>query len=120
MENSIEVKSVDLAREIALFLEEKFGENIVLMDVHDVAFFTDYFVICNANSDRQLRAMSNDLVREIRTRYGIHSKPEGEPEYGWMLVDLGDIVIHLFSEEKREYYQLEKLWSSGQILLRIQ
>ena len=120
MEKTPEIDVLDLAREIALFLEEKIGEDIVLIDIKEQAFFTDYFVICSANSDRQLKGLASDLSRNIRERFGIHSKPEGQPESGWMLVDFFDIVVHLFSKEKREYYQLEELWEEGQVLLRIQ
>ncbi|NSW51200.1 MAG: ribosome silencing factor [Anaerolineae bacterium] len=120
MEQTIEIAGKELAREIAMFLEEKFGEDIVVLDVHAVAFFTDYFVICTVGSDRQLRSLANDLVRDIRDKFRLHSKAEGQPESGWMVVDLGDIVVHMFSEEKRSYYQLEELWYQGQVVLRIQ
>lgn len=116
----IEYNTLDIAREIALYLEEKFGEDIVLMDIHQQVYFTDYFIIATAASQRQIQGLSGDLVREVRSRFGIHSKPEGSPESGWVLVDFGDIVVHLFSEEQREYYALEELWQEGQVLLRIQ
>ena len=120
MEKQPEINALDLAREVALFLEEKIGEDIVLIDIKEQTFFTDYFIICSANSDRQLKALANDLARMVRDKFGIHTRPEGQPESGWMLVDLSDIIVHLFSEEKREYYQLEELWNEGQVLLRIQ
>ena len=90
------------------------------MDIKEQAFFTDYFVICSTNSDRQLKALASDLSRTMREQHGIHSKPEGQPESGWMLVDFSDLIVHLFSEEKREYYQIEELWQEGKTLLRIQ
>ena len=119
-EQQVEYNALDMAREIALYLEEKFGEDIVLMDVREQVYFTDYFVIATAASQRQLQSLANDLVREVRSRFGPHSKPEGNPGNGWMLVDFGDTVVHLFSEEQREFYALEELWQEGQILLRIQ
>ena len=120
MEKKIELGTLDLAREIALFLEEKFGEDIVLLDIKEQVYFTDYFIISSTSSDRQLRGLASELSRDARERFGIHSKPEGQPESGWILIDLGDIVVHLFSAEKREYYQLEELWQEGQVLLHIQ
>lgn len=119
-DQKIEYNSLDMAREIALFLEEKFGEDIVLMDVREQVYFTDYFIIATTASQRQLRSLGNDLVREVRSRFGPHSKPEGTSENGWILIDFGDIVVHLFSEEQRDYYALEELWQEGQVLLRIQ
>lgn len=111
---------IDVARDLVLYLEEKFGEDIVLMDIHEQTYFSDYFVIATAGSERLLNSLSNDLVREIRTRYGIHSKAEGEASSGWMVIDMDDIIVHLFSPEQRDYYQLEELWSEGKVLLRVQ
>jgi ribosome-associated protein len=119
-DNQIEYNTLDMGREIALYLEEKFGEDIILMDVREQVYFTDYFVIATAASQRQLHSMGGDLVREVRSRFGIHSKPEGSSDSGWVLVDFGDIVVHLFSEEQREFYALEELWQEAQTLLRIQ
>ena len=119
-DQQIEYDTLDMAREIALFLEEKFGEDIVLMDVREQVYFTDYFIIATAGSERQLNSLGGDLVREVRSRFGPHSKPEGSAQNGWVLVDFGDVVVHLFSEEQREFYALEELWQEGQVLLRIQ
>ena len=120
VEKKQEINTLDMAREIALYLEEKFGEDIVLMDVREQVYFTDYFIIATAGSDRQLQSLGSDLVREVRSRFGPHSKPEGNSTNGWILVDFGDIVVHLFSEEQREFYALEELWQEGQVLLKIQ
>ena len=119
-EDKKEINSLDMAREIALFLEEKFGEDIVLMDVHEQVYFTDYFIIASTASQRQLQSLGNELVREVRSRFGPRGKLEGNSNNGWILVDFGDIVVHLFSEEQREFYALEELWQEGQVLLRIQ
>jgi ribosome-associated protein len=119
-EEKKEINTLDMAREIALFIEEKFGEDIVLMDVREQVYFTDYFIIATAASQRQLQSLGNDLVREVRAEFGLHTKPEGNSANGWVLVDFGDIVVHLFSEEQREFYALEELWQEGQVLLRIQ
>jgi len=115
-----EITTLDMAREVALFLEEKFGEDIVLMDVHELVYFTDYFIIATAGSNRQLQSLASDLTRDVRSRFGPHSKAEGSADGGWIVVDFDDIVVHLFSEEQRDFYQLEELWRLAPVLLRIQ
>jgi ribosome-associated protein len=101
-------------------LEEKKGEDIVLLDIHEVTSFTDYFVICTGTSNRMLNALAdaaNDKTREKHQRKG---RVEGTPDAGWIVVDYGDVVVHVFDEELRRFYKLEDLWKEGKILLRVQ
>jgi ribosome-associated protein len=91
-----------------------------LLDIREHAIFADYFVICEGTSDRMLGALQDALRDEIRKDFGLHPRLEGEPREGWVLVDYGDVVVHLFSPEKRDYYRLEELWSQGKILLHLQ
>jgi ribosome-associated protein len=104
-------------------LEDKKGEDILLLDIHEHSSFADYFVICSGTSDRMLQALADAVMDQIRKEYkefGIRGRKEGLAENGWVLVDFGDVVLHLFSPERREYYQLEELWNQGKILLRLQ
>jgi ribosome-associated protein len=101
-------------------LEEKKGENIILIDIHDISDFTDYFVICTGTSDRMLEALSDDVVRQIRKHCKRRGRIEGQAQDGWVLIDYGDIVLHLFSPARRDYYRLEELWAEGKILLHLQ
>jgi ribosome-associated protein len=101
-------------------LEEKKGENIVLMDMQGVVPFTDYFIICSGTSDRMLDALSDVASDAAKKSADINARQEGKPSDGWLLVDAGDVVIHLFSPDQRDYYQLEKLWEKSKILLRVQ
>ncbi|MBW8011871.1 MAG: ribosome silencing factor [Chloroflexi bacterium] len=109
-----------MARTLVDVLEDKKGEAILLLDLIDIAPFTDYFVICSGTSNRMLQALMDAAQREIRNRYNLRTKIEGAPQDGWMLADFGDIVLHIFSPDQREYYQLEKLWTRGKILLHVQ
>lgn len=111
---------MDLARSVITALEDKKGENILLLDIHEVASFTDYFVICNGTSDRMLNALADTVVESAKANYRIISQPEGKASDGWLVVDLGDVVVHLFSPDQREYYSLEKLWERGKTLVRLQ
>jgi ribosome-associated protein len=101
-------------------LEEKLGENIVLMDIHEISDFTDYFVICSGTSDRMLNALADAVDEAVRNQFHLKSRLEGEPREGWMLADFGDVVLHLFSPNRRDYYRLEELWSRGKVLLHLQ
>ena len=90
------------------------------MDLQKVASFTDYFVICNGTSDRMLDALAKTVVDDMRAQHKKRGRLEGEARDGWLVVDYGDVVVHLFSPDQRDYYQLEELWDEGKILLRLQ
>lgn len=101
-------------------LEEKKGEKIVLLDIRDIAKFTDYFIICNGTSDRMLQSLADAVIEGAREKMKIHGKIQGSPDGGWVVVDMGDVVIHLFSPDQRDYYRLEELWQDGKVVLRLQ
>lgn len=101
-------------------LEEKKGENIVLLDVMGVASFTDYFILCNGSSSRLLVALAESLDRAARTEFSLHSRTEGKADDGWIVLDMGDIVIHLFEPDQRKYYSLDELWNSGKVIVKFQ
>jgi len=101
-------------------LEDKKGESIALIDIHEISDFADYFVICSGTSDRMLDALSSDLVKHMRNQIKVRGRVEGTPQSGWVLVDYGAIIVHLFSPDRREYYGLEELWSEGKLLLHLQ
>lgn len=109
-----------MARDIVDALEDKKGEDIVLMDIKEIASFTDYFVICTGTSDRMLDALANSAIDEVRKKYKRKAKKQGLSRDGWVVVDFGDVVLHLLSPDQRDYYQLEELWEEGKVLLRLQ
>lgn len=67
-----------------------------------------------------LQALVDEVIDQVRGRYQVRGRIEGLPQDGWVLVDFGDIVVHLFSPDRRNYYRLEELWSKGKVLLRLQ
>jgi ribosome-associated protein len=91
-----------------------------LLDLKDIASFTDYFVICNGTTDRMLNALADAVMDDMRKQHKKKGRIEGEARGGWLIVDYGDVVLHLFSPDQRDYYQLEELWSQGKVLLRVQ
>ncbi len=101
-------------------LEDKKGEDILLLDIQNIASFADYFILCNGTSDRMLESLGDAVREEVKKQFEMHASVEGKPIDGWLVIDLGDVVVHLFSPEQRDYYDLEKLWDRGRILLRVQ
>ena len=92
----------------------------MLLDIKEVATFTDYFVICNGTSDRMLDALAKSVLEATKQDYKKKSRVDGKSQEGWLVMDYGDVVVHLFSPDMREYYDLEELWSDGKVLLKVQ
>ena len=114
--------SLDIARFIVETVEDKKAEDILLLDLRPDTVLADFFILCNANSDRQLRAMAENVREAVKERFGkLPLSMEGTPESGWILIDYADVVVHLFLEEERDYYALEQLWmQEGNVLVSIQ
>jgi ribosome-associated protein len=98
-------------------LQEKKGINIISLDLRTTSSaFADFFVICHGGSARQVDALADSVEGEVRKALG--EKPahrEGNDESEWVLLDYINVVVHIFSEEKRNFYQLEELWGDGTI-----
>ncbi len=101
-------------------LEERQGMDILLLDVQAVTILADYFIICTANGERHLKALSGDLAKQLKADAGRPLGIEGKAESGWMLIDYGDVVVHLFLAETRAFYALEELWQDAQTVVHIQ
>ncbi len=110
-----------LAHAIVQTLEEKKGEDILLLDLLGVCSFTDYFVLCTGGSERTLRALAEEVLRKVKA-LAVPDLPrtEGDASSGWVLLDYGDVILHLFAPDARAYYRLEDLWRAGKVLLRLQ
>lgn len=104
----------DIAVLAAEAAAEKKGADIVVLDVAETLVITAYFVIATGGTDRQVNAIAEEVETALRERAGV--KPvgrEGEREAKWVLLDFGDVVVHVFQPEEREFYRLEKLWSDA-------
>jgi len=101
-------------------LEDKKAEKILLLDIHDVTPITDFFIICNGTSDRMLQALAIEVRDFCKKEYDRPIKIEGDSRAGWMIADLGDVVVHFFSPDQRGYYRLEQLWEKGKRLVSLQ
>lgn len=90
-------------------LEDKKAQDILVIDVRGRCDFADRFIVASGRSDRQIKALSQS-VSEVAHQYGLSAKVEGLEAMEWLLVDMGDVVVHLFLPEVRESFQLERLW----------
>ena len=100
---------------------DKKGSDILLLDVQEQVIFADYFLLCNGESGRQIRALVDGIVKEAKLEaQEIPMSIEGDPQDGWMMIDYGYVVVHIFSPESRDYYNLEELWQDARVVLRLQ
>lgn len=100
-------------------LADKMAEDIVVLDLRGHTILADYFVIATGTTERQLRALADALVEGLHAEGQRVLRIEGEPESGWVLADLGGVIVHLFSPERRAYYHLEQLWSEARVVVRM-
>jgi ribosome-associated protein len=99
---------------------DKQASNIVLLDVRELCTFTDFFVICSGDSERQLRTILDEIGLRLKREGVIPDHEEGTLDSGWLLLDYGDVVAHIFSNTERERYCLEDLWRDARTVLRVQ
>jgi ribosome-associated protein len=121
IDKEVPLDAVELARTIVDTLEDRKGENIVMLDLRQLSPIADYFVIATADNERQLRALVRNLDQAMADTYDMKARHiEGSPESGWILIDYNWVIVHLFSRAQREFYHLEKLWDDAPVVLRIQ
>jgi len=113
VDNSIEKKKTFEQMTAALIeaLEDKKAQDVLVIDVRGRCDFADRFILASGRSDRQLKALAKS-VGEVAHQFDLSAKVEGMEAAEWLLVDLGDVIIHLFLPEARESFQLERLWAA--------
>jgi len=98
---------------------DKQATDILMLDIRPISSFADYFVICSADSERQIHAIC-DAIDEALTKEGSRLlRREGKEDSGWVLLDFGQVIVHIFSAPQREYYDIEKLWYKATPVVRI-
>lgn len=101
------------ARLVCEAMADKKGEDIVILDIRGMSILADYFVICSGKSTLQVQAIS-DAVDEQLEKAGVRvRRREGYDQGRWIVLDTGDVMVHLFNHEEREFYKLERLWMNG-------
>jgi len=108
-----ETRNLDLARRIAAICDEKRAEDLLIMDMRPVCDFTDFFVVATAESLPQMKAIARDVEKALKEERAHQLGRNGLDEGKWVLLDYGDVVLHLFDHETRDFYQLENLWGDA-------
>ncbi len=94
-------------------LDDKRAEDIVALNMENISLLADYFLICNGNSDRQAQAIAREVQEKAQENGYVVKRIEGFDSARWILVDLGDVVVHIFHKDERAFYNLERLWGDA-------
>ena len=97
----------------------KLGEDVHLLDIRPVSMIADYFVICHGASERQIQAIHDEIVDKLKEMGVRPLHSEGTPMSGWILIDYGSVIVHVFLPLIRQYYNLEQLWKDAKTVVRI-
>ena len=108
--DSPDTTSEALLARILTSLDEDKAEDVVQIDLRGKTSIGDYMVICSGRSSRQVTAIAETLIERLKSEFGRGAKVEGKDTGDWVLVDTGDVILHIFRPEVREFYQLEKMW----------
>ena len=110
-------KEMDQSKEMARIaynaLSDKKGEDIKIIDITGISVLADYFIIANGNSDSQVNALVDNVEEELHKAGYPLKQREGQASGSWVLLDFGDIIVHVFDRENRLFYNLERIWKDG-------
>jgi ribosome-associated protein len=106
----------EIAKKTGEILSVKKAENVIIINIAEQSSFADYFVNATAMNERQLSALADETENMLAKEDIVPKNIEGKPSSGWILMDYGDIIINLFLPQQREMYQIEKIWSDGEMI----
>jgi ribosome-associated protein len=112
--------SGQLAKAAVDVASDKKASDVVLLDIRNVSIIADYFVICSGRNARQIQAIADAIDEELSKQGANVLHREGSAETGWLLLDYGDVIVHIFGQKEREYYHLERLWSEAKTVVYLQ
>lgn len=111
--------SIELARLAVDTIADTQGLSIVMLDIRDISLLADYFVVCTARVERQARALQEQITQRLKAQGIPPLSVEGTAAGGWIIVDYGTVIVHIFAAAEREYYQLEELWSEASVVMKM-
>jgi len=120
MPEAVILEAIEVAHKATEAASKKQSSDIALLDARTVCSFADYFVICTGDSARQLQAIYEEVEHALKKEGILPHHHEGTLDSGWLLLDYGNVIVHIFTAPEREHYSLDKLWSSAIPVLRIQ
>ena len=106
-------QSKDMLKLVYQALEDKKGEDIVMIDISQISILADYFVICSAGSDSQIQALVDNVEEKMHENGFPIRQQEGRNSGTWVLLDYSDVIVHIFERENRSFYNLERIWNDG-------
>ncbi|MDA8353995.1 MAG: ribosome silencing factor [Firmicutes bacterium] len=104
---------VEIAKLAAAAAEEKKAQRVNILDIRGLSVFADYFVVCHGNSQTQVQAIVESIKKKLEESGQSPRSVEGLSEARWVLMDLGDVVVHVFHKDERDFYDLERLWGDA-------
>ena len=110
------MNSEEILEVVVRAADDKLAENIVVMDVRGLTSLGDYFVIMNGRNERQMGAIADGIVQSVHKNKIPVKNQEGKDSGNWTLIDLNDVIVHVFASDERTYYNLEKLWSDAPLV----
>ncbi|MFC2036261.1 ribosome silencing factor [Chloroflexota bacterium] len=114
------MEALTVAHKVVEVMSDKQAIDIVLLDARGICSFADYFVICSSGTQRQVKTVYDEVQHVLKREGILPHHCEGTLDSGWLLLDFGDIIVHVFTTFEREYYQLGELWSEAIPIVRIQ
>lgn len=120
IEGSQGLEPAEIAKIIADTAADKKASDVVILDIRSQSVIADYFVVCTGNNPRQITAIANAIEERLDELHVTAKGFEGAAENGWMLLDCGDVIVHVFGPMEREFYRLERLWSAAPTVVYLQ
>ena len=109
-------KQREMAKIVFDALDEKKGEDIKIIDISEISIMADYFVVASGSSSTQIQALVRNVEENLHKAGYVMKRMEGDKNSSWVLLDFGDVVVHVFNREDRLFYDLERIWSDGKII----
>ena len=114
------LNGLELAHLLVDTVADKKASDILILDLQNQSMLTDYFLICTGENSRQIGAIADSIIDDARAKGQVRAfGREGTTHTGWVLVDFADLIVHIFSPEKRAFYDLEELWRNSHVVLRM-
>jgi ribosome-associated protein len=107
------MNSQDLLNIAVKAADDKRAEDIMALNMRGISLMADYFIICHGNSDKQVQAIAREIKEKALENHFDVKRVEGFDEARWILIDLGDVIVHVFHRDERSYYNLERLWGDA-------
>ena len=108
--------SREIAKKACSFLDEKKAEDIKVIDISKISIIADYFIIAGGTNIRQVKALADNVEEKLANEEVFPKHVEGYQSANWILMDYGDVIIHIFNQEDRLFYDLERIWTDGQVI----